>query len=166
MISFFVGLTLLAWGKWLAERMAGLANSVFWLVIALLFVPFYLARIIAEPGFGELWIVYWETAFVAPFVAIVFYMPERFSWLCSGALKFFGDISFSLYLTHFILLILILHGVTGLMGVSGIAAIVFCVTSIIFSVLAAYVFYHQVELKGIRFGESLRKKSKPVETLA
>lgn len=160
--SFYLGLSVLVWGRGLAARMANLSHSVFWLVVALLFVPFYLIRLMTGAGFGDLWIVYCETALITPLVAIIYYMPERFSFLYGKVFKFLGDISFSLYLTHFVLLAILLNIVTEVLGTSDFSALVYCAVSLILPIAVAYIFYHKVELKGMKLGESFTKKFKPV----
>lgn len=162
MICFFLGLSVLVWGRWFSERMSQLSIRAFWLIVAILLVSFYAARRVADAGFGDLWIVYWETAFVTPLVAIIYYMPERFSLLSSKAFKFLGDISFSLYLTHFLLLIVLLNAITSLFGNAGLAALLFCTLSVLFCVLTAWISYRNIEIKGIKLGENVRNQTRPV----
>lgn len=162
MFSFYLGLTVLLWGKWLAARLKTLPTPLFWLLIAVLFLAFYLPRLITGAGFGNLWIVYWETACITPLVAIIFYTPERFSFLYARIFKFFGDVSFSLYLTHSLLLAILLNAVTAVFGTSGFSAIVYCSICIVLSFIVALISYHAIELKGMRFGENIRRQGKPV----
>ena len=162
MFCFYLGLTVLLWGKWLTARLATLPTAVFWLMVTVLFLAFYIPRLVTGAGFGNLWIVYWETACITPLVAIVFYMPERFSLLYAGIFKFFGDVSFSLYLTHSLLLAVLLNAVTAVLGVTGFSAIVYCSLCIALSFIIALVSYHGIELKGMRYGESLRGRAKPI----
>lgn len=81
--------------------------------------------------------------------------------LKTRACKFLGDVSYSLYLTHTVLLIILLNLVTSFMGHSGLAALVFCISSILFSFAVALLSYRTIELGGIRLGEYLRKQDKP-----
>lgn len=162
MISFYLGLTVLVWGQWLADRLKGLSNSLFWLLLAVLFVPFYLARPVTDAGFGDVWIVYWETAFIVPLVAIVYYMPERFLFLNGRWLTFLGNISFSLYLTHYVFLAALLNGITALFGTSALALILFYSIGILASFIFGVFSYRHIELKGMKLGENLRKSFKPV----
>lgn len=162
MISFYLGLTVLVWGRWLADRLAGLSNGLFWILVALLFVSFYLARPITDAGFGDVWIVYWETAFIAPLVAIVYYMPERFGFFNAGYFKFLGDISFSLYLTHYVFLAALLNGVTEVFGTSALAVILFYSLGILAPLIFAALSYRYIELPAIKLGEGLRRPFKPL----
>ena len=160
-ICFYVGLTVLLWGRWLADKAAGLPLGIFWGMIAVLASSFYLARPLTGAGYGDLWIVYWETFSIAPVVAIIYYLPERFSLLSAPVFKFLGDVSYSLYLTHSLLLIALLNLVTEFMGLTGPAILVYCTSAIICSFAVAVVSYRTIELGGIRLGEYLRKEDKP-----
>lgn len=161
MISFCLGLTVLVWGRWFAARMAALPNSVFWGILALLFIAFYITRRITHAGFGDLWIVYWETLCVTPLVAMIYYMPERFSWLSGKMFKFLGDVSFSLYLTHFLLLVVLLNAITAVFGSSVFAAVLYCAACVVLSVAIALISYRHIELKGMHLGDGLRRQFKP-----
>lgn len=160
-ISFYVGLSVLLWGKWLAGFTAKLPNAVFWLVVFVLVSSFYLARPLTGAGYGKLWIVYWETLSIAPIVAIIYYLPERFSLLNASIFKFLGDVSYSLYLTHSILIIALLNAVTSLMGYTGLAVFVYCFSAICCSFIVAQISYHTIEIGGTRLGERLRRQPKP-----
>lgn len=162
MISFYVGLTVLIWGKWLAGFTAKLPTGIFWLIVFALVASFYLARPLTGAGYGDLWIVYWETLSVAPLVGIIYYLPERFSLLNAPVFKFLGDVSYSLYLTHSIILIILLNVVTSLMDNGGLAVLVYCLSAIVCSFIVAQISYHTIEMGGTRLGERLRRQPKPV----
>ena len=157
-ISFYLGLSILLWGKWLAVRVEKLPSTLFWCLIAILTLGFYLARPLTGAGFGDLWIVYWETLYIAPLVAIIYYSPEKFSLLNAPVFRFLGDISYSLYLVHTILIVALLNGVTFLLGNSGFAALVYCFSALVCSFSLAYISYNHIELGGVALGESLRNK--------
>ncbi|MEN0038600.1 MAG: acyltransferase [Cellvibrio sp.] len=166
MISFFVGLTVLLWGKWLAGHAEKLPGIIFWLVVLALSASFYLVRPVTGEGYGDVWIVYWETASIAPVVAIIFYLPQRFSLLNGSTFKFLGDVSYSLYLTHSILLVTLLNAVTSLMGNTGIAAITYCAVTIVCCLVVAQISYRVVEVEGSRLGERLRRRPKVIQGAA
>jgi len=166
MICFYLGLTILVWGKWFAERLSHLSNTAFWLIVAMLFVAFYVTRRVTDAGFGDLWIVYWETAFVVPLVAMIYYMPERFSWLSSKVFTFLGDISFSLYLTHFVLLVVLLNITTSFFGNTIFAAVLFCLSSVVCALMLALISYRKIEVKGIKLGKNIGKQCKPAAELS
>lgn len=160
MISFFLGLTVLLWGKWLAGVAAKLPVGFFWLIIFILVSGFYLARPLTGPSYGSPWIVYLETLLIAPVIGIIYYLPERFSLLNARLFKFFGDVSYSLYLTHSIILIALLNVVTSLIGHTVLAAVVYCVSAISCSFIVATISYHSVEIGGTQLGERLRRQPK------
>lgn len=162
MISFFLGLSVLLWGKWLAGIAARLPLGIFWLLIFTLASSFYLPRLISHPSYETPWIIYWETLSIVPVIGIIYYLPERFSLLTAPIFKFFGDVSYSLYLTHSILLIILLNAVTSLMGHTGLAAFVYCFSAISCSFFVAQISYRTIELGGVRLGEHLRRQPKPV----
>ena len=166
MVSFYLGLTILIWGKRFSACLESLPKSVFWLIVAVLFLAFYLARIFTNAGYGDLWIVYWETLCITPIVAIVYYMPERFSFLYAGVFRFLGDISFSLYLTHMLLLVVLLNAMVAIFGNTGLAAILFCAFSVVLSLMVATISYREIEMKGMRLGETLRKQFKPIQEVS
>lgn len=163
MVSFFTGLTVLLWGNWLAAHTEKLPAVIFWLIILVLSASFYLVRPITGEGYGEVWIVYWETLSIAPVIGIIFYLPQRFSLLDSGTFKFLGDVSYSLYLTHSILLVILLNAVTSLMGNTGIAAITYCAVTLICCLIVAQISYRIVEVGGARVGERLRGRTKAIQ---
>lgn len=106
MVNLFIGATILLWGRRFAEWMMGLNGKVFWLSVIILGAAFYLPRVFFvgdwhDPVFNLL-----EAATIAPLIALVFFHPERFSKLETPALVFLGSISFSLYLTHYIIIML------------------------------------------------------------
>ena len=163
MISFFLGLSVLLWGQWLASIVEKLPRGIFWLIILALTASFYLVRPITGEGYAKVWIVYWETLSIVPVIGIIYYLPERFSLLNAGIFKFFGDVSYSLYLTHSILLIVLLNAVTTLMGNTGLAALVYCASSIICCFIVAQISYRTIEIEGTRLGERLRRRPKAIQ---
>ena len=160
-VCFFIGLTVLIWGRRLANKIKRLPKAIFWLLIAALAASFYLARPLTGAGYGDLWIVYWETLSIAPVVAIIYYLPERFSLLNAPVFKFLGDVSYSLYLTHSLVLVILLNMIVAHMGHTGWAVLAYCLTAILCSFTIAQISYRTVELGGIRLGERLRRELKP-----
>ncbi|MDD3019925.1 MAG: acyltransferase [Alphaproteobacteria bacterium] len=105
MISFYAGLSVLYWGRPLANYVTQMKQQFFWGLVLLLAVGFYLMRFLMDGDmYGNPWMSLWETLMVTPLVAIIYYVPDRFSHLGKQIFQFFGDISFSLYLTHFVLM--------------------------------------------------------------
>lgn len=166
MISFYAGLSVLLWGPWLARVVNQMPQLLFWLLLAALAAGFYLARPFTGAGYGDLWIVYWETLLIAPVIGIIYYLPERFPFLQAQLFQYMGDVSYSLYLIHSILLVALLNLVTAFMGNTGIAALVYCFAAIGSSFMAAQLSYRTIELEGVKLGERVRRPPKPtLETL-
>lgn len=164
MFSFYMGLSILIWGKHFARWASSLPAAAFWGIVFSCFMAFYCARIFTTPTYGDLWIVYWETFTVTPLVALIFYLPEKFSLLNKRPFIFLGDISYSIYLTHWILLVLALNCVTSLMGTSTLSAITFSSVSLIVSFIVAYISYYKIELNGIKLGENLRTGNRQLQS--
>ncbi len=162
--SFYTGLSILIWGKHFARWTSSLPPIAFWALVFICFMAFYCARLLTTPTYGDLWIVYWETFTVTPLVAMIYYAPEKFSLLNKRPFIFLGDISYSLYLTHWILLVLALNCVTSLMGASTFSAITFSSVSFIVCLIVAYISYHKIELNGIKLGENLRTGNRQLQS--
>lgn len=163
MISFYMGLTILLWGKWLARIVERLPTPIFWLMIATLVISFYLPRLIVGVSSGHFfWLVYWETLCITPLIGMIYYLPGRFSLLNAPVFKFLGDVSFSLYLTHSLLLIVLFNLVTAVLGTGAFAVAVFCISTICCCFVVANLSFHSIEMGGVRIGEHLRSYSKPV----
>lgn len=158
MISFFLGLSVLGWGKPFARQIAQLSGASFWILVGSLFVVFYLIRPISGAGYGDLWIVYCESILVVLLVAIIYYLPERFGLLQGKIFSFLGDISYSLYLTHSLLLIVLLNACVYFWGNTTSGAILFVVSSIGFGIALATLSYREIEVRGIKLGEDVRKQ--------
>jgi peptidoglycan/LPS O-acetylase OafA/YrhL len=103
MLDFFAGLSVLWWGRGFAERLLRQNIFVFWATLGVLFAVFYLPRELWNSEFHDPRRNFVETAAMAPFIAIAFFCPKRFCWLEACPFRFLGDVSFSLYLTHWIL---------------------------------------------------------------
>lgn len=162
MLSFYVGLTILLWGKSWANFLTRLPAPGFWFVILSLAVLFYGIRLVITPSYGVLWVVYWETAMIAPLIAAIYHMPERFAVLARPAFTFLGDVSYSLYLTHWILLVLILNAITPWLGVGALGMTVYTLICVGICLIAARFSFRYIELTGVKLGEYLRHPSKPV----
>lgn len=111
MINFFLGMTILWWGKDFVGRVKALDAPYFWLLCAALLALFYLPRMVFAFPLGDPRPNLIEVAAITPLIAILCYAPERFVVLTKPALQFLGDISFSLYLTHHIVLVLAINAI-------------------------------------------------------
>lgn len=104
MINFFLGLSILAWGRGFGEKISKLSTVSFWSLTFGLLIFFYLPRLVFKSEYGNPVFNLIEVAGIIPFVAIVYFCPERFVFLKAKFFRFLGDISFSLYLTHFVVI--------------------------------------------------------------
>lgn len=165
LINFYVGLSILWWGRRFAEYIAKLPRLLFWMFIGSLFLISYIPRIFwyAFEGdqFGNPLPNLVELAGIFPIVAIVFYCPERFSLLTRRFFKFMGDISYSFYLTHSIALILIINALVflapDLFGKPILFTLLMFVVSTPICMGIAYYSYRFIELPGIRAGKRFSK---------
>ncbi len=160
MFSFYVGLTILLWGKAWAEFLSRLPSVVFWMIVACLALMFYGVRLVITPSYGVLWVVYWETAMITPLIAAIYYLPERFAVLARPMFTFLGDVSYSLYLTHWILLAILINVIAPWLGVDALGMTVFTLASIAACLMAARFSYRYIEMTGVRLGEYLRQPAK------
>lgn len=163
--SFYAGLSVLLWGRWLKDLFMSFAAPIFWVLLTILVAGFYLARPLTSAGYGDLWIVYWETLCIAPVIGVIYYAPERFAFLQARLFRYLGDVSYSLYLTHSILLVVLLNLVIGFMGTTSMAVVVYCALAICSCFLVAQISYRTIEMGGIRLGERLRRPPKPAMEL-
>lgn len=160
MVSFYLGLTILLWGQCWANWLAKLPVTGFWLLLGALFCLFYGTRLLLTPAYGTLWIVYWETLLITPIIAAIYYLPARFSLLAKPVFKFLGDISYSLYLTHWLLLVVALNVTQHYLGDSELSMGVYCLGCLVMSLFLAHYSFKYVELPGIKLGEQLRQPLK------
>lgn len=165
MISFYIGLTILLWGRGWADFLARLPALSFWGIIFTLTVLYYGMRLMETPAYGDAWIVYWETAMVTPLIAAIYYLPERFSLLARPVFTFLGDVSYSLYLTHWILLVVLLNLCAPWFGVNAFGMTIYTMVTIAICLLVARYSFKYIEMNGVRLGEQLRQPAKPLPGL-
>jgi peptidoglycan/LPS O-acetylase OafA/YrhL len=108
LLNFYAGSLAFWFGANTAHATTSSSPSMFWLVVALISLVFYSTDFVfpateryflGDPRSNVL-----AVACIAPLVALIFYRPEKFSWLEHPWLLFLGEISFSIYLCHWILL--------------------------------------------------------------
>ncbi len=160
MITFYLGLTILLWGQSWANFLAKLPAVYFWMLVFTLAILFYGMRMVITPSYGALWIVYWETAMITPLVAAIYYLPERFSLLARPAFTFLGDVSYSLYLTHWMLLVVTLNLITPWLGTGAFSLLAYALLATGICLIAARFSYKYIELNGVKLGEQLRHPAK------
>jgi peptidoglycan/LPS O-acetylase OafA/YrhL len=115
LIDFFVGVTVLWWGRPFAERMMRLNTALFWTLLAVLFAIFYLPVELFKTEVHDRFCNLIETAAIAPVIAIVFFCPQRFVGLAARPFRYLGDVSYSIYLTHWVTISIAINLVVFLM---------------------------------------------------
>lgn len=109
LVSFFCGATILYWGRtfstWFTDAISN--KNMRYGIIAIFAMLFYFPRLLfpAQEWFGNNLIILWETAFITPLIALIYYKSEMFTLLKHKSLVFLGNISFSIYLNHMILMV-------------------------------------------------------------
>ncbi|MBE2190890.1 MAG: acyltransferase [Alphaproteobacteria bacterium] len=156
MLSFYAGLSVLIWGKYFAQLCEKLPTPAFWLAVSTLLAGFYLPRVITQSDYyGNPWIVHWETLCVTPLIALVYYVPHRFSVLTRPIFQFFGDISFGLYLTHFLMMVTLYNVLILCFGVNIGTIGIFCVLSPVLAIILAKFSYRYIEQPGMVLGKKM-----------
>lgn len=121
MISFYAGLIALAWGKQFVNLLSSKSDKLVLWIPFVCVLAFYLPRVIINSDFfGNNLIVLWETFFITPVVAILYFNDKNNSLLKTKVFQFFGDISFSIYLVHFIILVNVFNAIYLSIYLSGI----------------------------------------------
>jgi len=156
MLSFYVGLTILVWGPVLADKCRKLPVKFFWVLVTILALAFYMPRVITqEDYYGNPWIIHWETATIAPLIALIFYIPERFSALTKPIFQYLGDISFSLYLTHVLVMVVLYNLLALTMGVQIMLMPVFAIVALVMVFIIAHFSFNHIEKPGILWGKKI-----------
>lgn len=161
MIDFFVGVTVLWWGRKAVEPLGSGSALTFWCLFAALLLSFYLPRTYfeayADPRFNAL-----EVVCIAPVLAIMFFMPERFTFLQTRPFQFLGDVSYSLYLTHWFIVVgasnLLYMLVPSAIGHPLAASIGLIAVVAPACLLVATLTHRYVELNGIALGRVVSQK--------
>lgn len=159
MISFYAGLSILYWGKSFVDFINKFHPSLFWGLVIVLAAAFYLPRAVLDVDFfGNPWMPLWETFIITPLVALIYYIPERFSIMQRKPFQFLGDISFSLYLIHMILMTIVYNLVILTMGANVLALFLFVVATIPLTLFISHLSYQYLERPFISMG----KKALPI----
>jgi len=158
MIDFFMGASILLWGPKLKAFLSRLDAKKFWMVVGATFAVFYLPRVLLQYDYAANFFHLFEAMFIVLFIAIVFYCPEKFTVLTKKSFQFLGDISYSLYLTHAILLILLANAfaeISFLMDHRAVFAVIYTIVAIPLSLYLASLTYKYVELPGMAAGKRM-----------
>lgn len=164
-LNFYVGLSILWWGRAFVEKVEKISTPVFWLMIAFCFAAFYLPRITftaltglpAAEVLGANYLNLLELGAITPLIAIVYYCPERFSLFSTRPFSFLGDVSYSLYLTHYLLIILTINAIgyvaPSLLAQPLLLCVVMAAVLVSLALSVAALSYRYIELPGIAMGK-------------
>lgn len=161
MINFFAGVTVLWWGRALADRFGQLNMILFWALLAALFAVVYLPIELFKTEIYDRLCNLIETAAIAPLIAVVFFCPRQFVWLEARPFRFLGDASYSLYLTHWVivtiavnLLAILTPSIKTFDSAMGVAAITAAMIAVMLPVCLAIagLSYRYIEQPGQAWG--------------
>lgn len=162
LINFYVGISILWWGPGLAARARQLDGAHLRLILLALLLAFASNRQLlgaaehADPIANLI-----EMAATAPIIAILFYHREPFALLRSRAATVLGNVSYSVYLTHFVVMIALVQlgasllSETTLQHHPDLFFVLLTATTAIFTVAVSLLTYRWIELPGIACGRSL-----------
>jgi peptidoglycan/LPS O-acetylase OafA/YrhL len=158
LINFYLGASILLWGRSLARQVAALPPTAFWALNAGLIGTFLLFRGLAGPFEHGSWAVNAvEMAAVAPILAMIYGLPERYTVLTSRPIQALGRVSFSLYLLHFLVLAGLFAAVSRAaphLSGTGLAVVLAVATSVL-SIGVAHLAFRFVEEPGQRVGRRI-----------
>ncbi|HOO49912.1 MAG TPA: acyltransferase [Alphaproteobacteria bacterium] len=158
MMSFWGGMSIVVWGAPFATFINSCRVFTRCVMFGVCFAAFYVTRLVWGGEYGDAWIVYVETLSIVPLLAYIYYGKETFSALRAPIFKFFGDISFSLYLSHYIILAILINLLYG-MGLNTIVLIIgFCVLSLVICIPVSLFLYRWVETPALKLGKAVLKK--------
>jgi peptidoglycan/LPS O-acetylase OafA/YrhL len=163
-INFFCGLSIIWAFPLLHVRLKTWSLGSIRLMAAGFLVAAYLARIVTGPWrFGEPGINAVETAFVTPLVMLMFVRPDAFGFLERRPFRVLGDLSFSIYLTHWLLLAASLNIAVLLYpawsGNLAVFAPVYICFYILLVLAVSALTYNYVERTGIAMGKWVLSKA-------
>ena len=105
LINFYLGVTILSWGPAYGRMVARLPRALVLAAVVAGLVLFLGNRYWWPTGHGAFSSNLIEMAVSAQLIAIAIYVPDMFPALRSRALVFIGDISYSIYLIHFLIMV-------------------------------------------------------------
>ena len=123
LLNFYVGITIVWWGRSFARRVSRLPGILVAAMICLLLAVF-LGNRVWRPPVSRIDSVsnLLEIAATAPLIALGLYMPRYLAILRHRSLLFLGDISYSLYLLHYIILSVLVQGISCLVPAQELAS--------------------------------------------
>jgi len=172
LVDFFAGILILCFGKSAFTRL-GRSPAQAGIVAVALLIALLHVRYFGLPLFGEdragLWTVNLvELLLIVPIVGLLFHCRQHFSLLNAKPMQFLGDISYSLYLVHFVVLAVIANTVAILLpqASSTLLTGLIVVLEAAICIPLANMTYRRIELPGIRMGQMLVARLRVARPLA
>jgi peptidoglycan/LPS O-acetylase OafA/YrhL len=117
---------------------------------------------IGDDLFGFPWINLLEVIFITPVVAAVFYNGKRFSKLTSKIFNFLGETSFSLYLTHWLVIAIttnaLLAACPSFRSAPGLFWLVLTAVVLAITIPVSWASHKWIELSGMRIGKAFANR--------
>jgi peptidoglycan/LPS O-acetylase OafA/YrhL len=166
LINFLAGMSILSWGS-VAKKVKA---QTFWPCFTVIALTFYLIRPLYKWDTGQLyndlfgfpWINLVEVLLVTPLVAAIYYNSERFSFLSRKIFVLLGETSFSIYLTHWIVIVLTTNVLLFLRPefrlAPGVFWFVLAALVISITIPLSYASHRWIELPFMNFGKVLASR--------
>lgn len=162
LINFYLGVVAARIGPSFANWTDDIGAGPFWAAICGLVAIFYGSWYApSRPEFflGDPRANLVQAVCMVPIVAVIFYRPTKFVWLEHRWLMFLGDISFSLYLTHYILFELTFNAFVSVFTEWRAYPVAALVSNAIllaaFAIPLSWMSYRWIELPGMGLGKRL-----------
>lgn len=160
-VHFYLGASLLWWGPKLFEAMR--ARWITWLFGLVAVIVLLGGRQVIGLGHHHPLPSFVDALSSVALIGVVYYKRAQFADWAGGVLNYLGEISYSLYLVHFPLAVLVSHGffaTTGMtmladLGIGGI--LLWLAAYVTISIVTASIFYYVLEKPGIIIGRWLLK---------
>lgn len=159
LINFFAGLSILWWGGYLQPVLERANPFAIGAAAAVCLCAAYLSRLMTGPyAFGDPRINLLETALFTPFIALVFLRPQMFNALATPAMRYLGELSFSIYLTHWLLLAATFNAAVLVLGSfteSPAFGVLYSLALIAICICVSIVTYKLIERPGMSCGKAV-----------
>ena len=162
MLNFYIGITIAWWGPGLARQARRLSSDMLLALVLGLLLLFSLSRpLIGNAQHVDQLAQAIEMAATAPIIALAYYHPAPFAVLRHRLAVWIGDISYSVYLLHFVVMTALVQLAArlwpqGLLAAHpNLLAFGLIIATTLLTLLAASATYRLVEMPGIACGRVL-----------
>jgi peptidoglycan/LPS O-acetylase OafA/YrhL len=166
MVSFYLGAFVAAYGAAPARRVHALPGPVRAVIAAAVLLCLLTFRRFYDPGAWHTWpTVLVESSAAAILIALVLFAERPVRILTSPAVLFLGNISYSLYLIHFIVLFMLAHTVAPMVQAPLAAEtalmlnVMLAISTLAVSIPLAFLLYQAVEKPFQRIGRHADTKA-------